>query len=792
MYCYNFTLKSHSKHLLVEHLTGVSSIGVNLAKRVNLNKYDIEVINMLGMCHDFGKATKYFQDKLISGKSHEFDKHGLISALFVYWLCKYKWGNCDLAIISYLLVKRHHGNLKNACDETMLTSDELVRVKAQVSDFSLPKSSVEELNIIYKEFNINVYDFITWVKAIKSTSLKIDYLMFTKKIKDNELNIYTKMHLYYSYLLSGDKMHLTTDNISAKLDLDLNLNIHKSYDDVIIGKVKSNMIKGILEKDPKQLNNKFFKMRQDISSELVDSLSLCKDKNIFSLHVPTGSGKTYLAFETAFKLAYESSKGSFDRQIFYCLPFTSIIDQNYKVLKSILTEKLGREPDDTELMSHHSLSEIEYSINGDDGNLINLEGYDAKFCMENWQSSIVVTTFVKIFNTLFKASRNNVGNRFHRLIGSVIILDELQCIEPKYFKVIESMLKFLIENYQIKVILVSATMPLLFDKEDKFELIPNKEKYFLSTNRISIENNSQMETPLELFKDIVRCDIDSNHDKSFLIVLNTVKSSREVFDYLRDCGRKVLYLSREIYPELRLEIIEKIRKSEDKYVVVSTQLVETGVDIDMDIVYRDFAPFDSIVQVCGRANRNGNNSTNKGVVKLFRLINDNGEQYSKYIYPASLLDLTNNLLKKYTVIEEKDLYILSETYFAGVRGRANLEDKHKDMLDMIQGLYLESFTKSFNLIENADFGYTDFIINIDEECNELINKLCSSTFIDRFELKNIFKKLKRYTISTKMTDKDFGTPKFTTIGKFNLFVIGKNSYSKARGVVRFKEVIEKN
>lgn len=778
---YSYKLRSHSEHLLVEHLKGVSVIGVKLAENYKLCDSDIQIVRYIGLCHDFGKATEYFQTKLLKGKDSINANHGLISALFFYHT--YKDIDARGALIGYLCIKKHHGNILDAHTEFTLTEDNINELKAQCKSLK-NADTLNELNSIYACIGVTVLDFLNWCEALTVTTLKAIYLRGLKGIKGNEFSTYIKLSLYYSMLLTGDKMHLVTHN--NKISKDIPLLIDKSYDVNIVGAIKQKMVDNLVLKDANIVDNSFFKMRQDISREMNLNIEkgLAEGKSIFSLHVPTGSGKTYLSFEAGFKLA--CSNQNFNSHIFYCLPQTSIIDQNTKVLKQVLIEKLGREPDDSELLAYHSLSELGYKLKDSSDNEYILDGFDARFCMENFQSSIVVTTFVQIFNTLFKANINKIGNRFHRLVGSVLILDELQCIEPKLFGVLESMLNFLVKNYQMKIILVSATMPLLFDNESKFELIPNKADYFKRMDRITIENHTCTGdvvkfTPIEEFKDILVEDICSNKDKSFLVVLNTVKSSKYIFNSLKGLGRPIIYLSREIYPKLRLELIDKIRTSKEKYIVVSTQVVEAGVDIDMDIVYRDFAPFDSIVQVCGRANRN-NTSGVKGVVKLYKLVDDKGRNYTSYIYSATLCDTTSNILAGKPTIVEKDLFELSEVYFKSVRSCVNSKGVLKDTITALGKLDLKAMSAELNLIETKDYGYVDFIINIDEECDGILRKLNSKCSLGMLEFKNLYRRLRKYTISTREYINGEGRPKYTYFG--DLRVVGRDSYSKSEGLLR--------
>ena len=322
----------------------------------------------------------------------------------------------------------------------------------------------------------------------------------------------------------------------------------------------------------------------------------------------------------------------------------SVIDQNYEVLKDIVENNINKEISSEDLMKFHSVVPIEYE---------NFEGYDARFCFENWQSKIISTTFVQLLNTIFKIGKNSIVNRFHRLANSVIILDEVQAIDEKYYKIISEFINIMVRQYNCYIILVTATMPMLLDTID---LIEDKEKYFRKLNRIEIINNSESEITLDEFEDIVLEDICENKDKSFLVVLNTVKSSKNIYKYLKEnTDRDIMYLSTEIYPKLRLEKINKIKNSYKKYVVVSTQLIEAGVDIDMDIVYRDFSTLDSINQTAGRANRNGVGG--KGIVKLYKIVdNDRTVSYTHLdVYKRQVLSW--NIIK--STRYKRMFYILS-------------------------------------------------------------------------------------------------------------------------------------
>ena len=166
---------------------------------------------------------------------------------------------------------------------------------------------------------------------------------------------------------------------------------------------------------------------------------------------------------------------------------------------------------------------------------------------------------------------------------------------------------------------MTATQPLIFQPETEIkELCANKDQYFRQFDRLDIVPRLEPVT-LDVFMEQVAADIEANPKKSFLIIMNTINSSQEVYQHLQKCMGKenLVYLSTMVFPKERLDRITQICKGGKRKIIVSTQLVEAGVDLDVDIVYRDFGTLDSVVQAAGRCNRNFNEI--RGLVKLFRI-----------------------------------------------------------------------------------------------------------------------------------------------------------------------------
>lgn len=746
------------QQLLVAHLKGVADIALKLHKTHGIGDELEEVIRIICMCHDFGKATSYFQKYLCEGKSSELKNHGEISAFFVYYMLPEKY-----KLHGFLCVKKHHGNMENAIDMLIPNKEKL---KKQAQDI---RSNAKELEVIY---GIDINDFCDRMQDNKY--LNQPQIMFRKKTEKFKVEDMILIEYLWSLLLTGDKTQIIRGRAyynkqNIKED---QIQVYKNY-------IREKLIK---EKPGIELTELFF-IREQIYNEIIDTVNNLnlKTQHKLSVNVPTGTGKTLGVYGGAFRLAeriFTESNGTVAPSIIYTLPYTSIIDQNHNELENIMKYNSIPQFEDL-ILKHHSMTELKYETSEAD----EYRDYDARFCVENWQSTVITTTFAQIFNTIFKAGENNIGSRFHKLAGSIIILDEVQAVDPMYYKIIEEFFDVLCKKYNTYIILVTATKPVLLEGQ---ELVVNNEKYFRSLDRIKIENHTDKRIYLSEFCTIVEDDIKENEDKSYLLVLNTVKASLEVAKYMREAfedEREVLYLSTEIYPKRRLEIINMVKQNTHiKYIVVSTQLIEAGVDVDFDIVYRDFCIMDSINQTSGRANRNAIKGI--GVLKLYMLVNENHKdrKYCSYIYPQYLLDETYKILDGRPIIEESEILDINKKYF-DVMNKKKSDDQSNEMLDAIKHLKFESFRKMFQLIDE-DEPKVDIIIDADEISKECINKILEGNLGEQ-DLINCWRKLNQYRVS--VYKKDWENINDKNLMK-NMNILDIEYYDKDLGIKRTESI----
>jgi len=545
--------------------------------------------------------------------------------------------------------------------------------------------------------------------------------------------------LLYSLLLDADKI----DAADLKEIERINLN-ENAVDKYLERKFKKT------KKEEHKINTIRNAIYHEVTANL-DDLNIDKDR-LLSLNVPTGTGKTLTSLSFALKLRkkIESEKG-YKSRIIYSLPYLSIIDQNFAVFEDVFKLSLkGKHPSSDLLLKHHHLSDVTYTTTDfgreDFENIFPKDISKDILLIEGWNSEIIVTTFIQLFYSLI-SNRNKAIRKFHNIINSIIILDEVQAIPHYYWLLLNKMPNFLAEKFNTYFILITATQPLLFNEKTKEvkSLVKNKEKYFKALNRVELILNLEP-ICLNNFEEILEKDLTDNLHKDFLIVLNTIKSSQEIFNFIKKLSlknTKYYYLSADVIPKVRLERIKDSKKgSRERKIIVSTQLIEAGVDLDVDIVYRDFAPLDSINQVAGRCNRNFGQK--KGIVKIFVLKQEEEKrEFYKFIYDPFIISKTKDTFKelKNDKIKEKDFLNLSNFYFDKLsQGKA--DDKSTEILGEVKKLNFEEMSK-FKLIE-AEYQKVDIFIEVDEEAQKVYKKYQEiKTIKNPFERKNEFLRIRR-------------------------------------------------
>lgn len=316
-------------------------------------------------------------------------------------------------------------------------------------------------------------------------------------------------------------------------------------------------------------------------------------KGLFRLTVPTGGGKTISSLAFALRHANEHHM---DR-IIYVIPYTSIIEQNAKVFSDILGPG--------NVLENHCNVDYESSE----------ELKPMQLAAENWDKPIIVTTNVQFFESLF-SNKSSKCRKLHNIANSVIIFDEAQMLPSDYLKPCIRAIEQILRYYRSSIVLCTATQPalknLLSQEMDITELCPRMEEQFAFFKRVTIKNLNKVSE-----EDLIQ---KLKAEKQALCIVNTKKCAQRLYQSIKNEG--VYHLSTSMYPAHRKRVLDDIRErlhNKERCVVVSTSLVEAGVDLDFQTVYRQLAGIDSIIQAAGRCNREGRRSSSKCFTYIFKL-----------------------------------------------------------------------------------------------------------------------------------------------------------------------------
>lgn len=654
-------LYSHPDYELEVHL---NNVGIQCSKNILLSNYNYSnstlaqhlpnIGYICGIGHDIGKATKNFQHYLKNNEIIGPKNHALISALCCYEMIKLYLKQNDLIdeeynlvnLYAFIAVKRHHGVLKNIKDELLIKSK---------------KSELEEiLDNFYEDELQQIIDNLTKPINIKFCfiSFKNEYITgnFIKELAEieylldfensNNAEPFFINKIIYSSLLYADKQDVI---IGAQYCPKLKSQQNKAtnYTNHIESYKKNNLI----------AKNQIDVLKNNAYLEATSALEgvFKLDHHLYSITLPTGLGKTITSFGIASKI--KELYDQINNKIIIGIPFTSIIDQNYAVLASITNT------DNTnELLKHHHLSDPKYKILEDE-----LEPSKGNFLIESWESNIVVTTFVQLIDSLYSNDKAK-ALKFANISNSIIILDEIQTLPYEYWKLINQTLKCFGKLYNCYFILMTATQPSIFKQGTEIiELIPNCRSYFDYFNRTQLNINIKTAIKIEIFIEYIKEYIKLNPKKDVLIIVNTKKTCLEIFQeivsHYQEESKEIYYLSTLITPYERKQIISKIKeksKTTKQKIIVSTQLVEAGVDISVNTIFRELAPLDSIIQAAGRANRY-NEFTEPSDVFIYKI--DGNAKTNNIIYGTILMNTTENLLLNENLILESSYLALIDKYY---------------------------------------------------------------------------------------------------------------------------------
>ena len=323
-----------------------------------------------------------------------------------------------------------------------------------------------------------------------------------------------------------------------------------------------------------------------------------KPKGVYTLTVPTGGGKTVASL--AFALRHAVERGM--QRVIYVIPYTSIIDQNAQVFRNILGSG--------NVLEHHSGVQFDLS----DG--APAEAVRKALATENWDMPVVVTTAVQFFESLY-AARSSQCRKLHNLANSIIIFDEAQMLPLPHLRPCVAAMASLAEQFHSTVVLCTATQPSLGDLLRTYapgcpvtELCPQTAALYDRFRRVTFQQAGTL-TDEALAEQL-------NEQRQVLCIVNSRKAAQSLYALLPPEGS--YHLSTLMIPAQRQTLLGEIRdrlKQGKPCCVVSTSLIEAGVDVDFPAVYRELAGLDSVMQAAGRCNREGKHPASESIVTIF-------------------------------------------------------------------------------------------------------------------------------------------------------------------------------
>ena len=438
---------------------------------------------------------------------------------------------------------------------------------------------------------------------------------------------------------------------------------------------------------------------------------------IFTLTVPTGGGKTLSSMAFALEHVLKYNK----QRVIVAIPYTSIIEQTADQYREVFG--------DDAVLEHHS------NFDSDQ------ENAKSRLASENWDAPIIVTTNVQLLESLF-AAKTSRCRKLHNLVNSVIIMDEAQLLPPDFLQPVLDVLRLLTEHYGVTLILSTATQPALASRQDAFgkkifrgldamrEIIPNVTEIFEALERVCIEKPKDMISSLSwenLAEELKQCS-------SVLAIVNTRRDCRILFDLM---PKGTIHLSGLMCARHRSRVIADIKErlsSGSPVRVISTQLVEAGVDLDFPVVYRALTGLDSIAQAAGRCNREGKQEKGRVVVFIPPQKSPRGmlllaEQATRSVWHEQDASISRELYSRYF-----------QQYFSSVD-----TDRHK-IKSLLSSdtdhciIQFRTAAEKFKLID--DKGTWQILVPFDEDGEKYLN-IMKANGPERY----LMRKLQRYSVT---------------------------------------------
>ncbi|MCI5149136.1 MAG: CRISPR-associated helicase Cas3' [Candidatus Electrothrix sp. MAN1_4] len=671
---------------LEKHLEKTAELSRSFAEQFNAGHWG----ELAGRFHDLGKGSREFQAYLRRANDIEDEfaayyeprrkqDHATFGAKYIYKLSQHPEGKL-LKLLVYCLAG-HHGGLQN---------------------WSNDKKSGVRYRVEEKKLKEVLFPFNQQPNIPAIPPLQFD--LTDQTLCGFQLQFFVRM--LFSCLVDADR--LDTERFCSPDKAE------KRENTVPFDQLYSVFWKNF---DTLRKTAKASKVNDIREKVLSDCLAAAKQKpGLFTLTVPTGGGKTLasLAFALEHAKLFAHEKGF--RRIIYVIPFTSIIEQNAKVFR----EMLG----DEAVLEHHS-------------NFIpSEENWKTKLVTENWDAPVVVTTNVQFFDSFF-ANKTSKCRKLHNIANSIVIFDEVQAIPVEKLQPCIEVLRELTTNYGVSTVLCTATQPAIGKSTgfksglelEQAEIIKDVPALFHKLRRtrqtwLGPRNQEEIANRLR-------------EEEQALCIVSTRDQALELFAEIEDM-EGAFHLSALMYPEHRSRVLKEIRErlhpdNPQPCRVVSTQLIEAGVDVDFPVVFRCLAGMDSIAQAAGRCNREGRQEL--GEVFIYE-----PENMPSASYFRQTADSAKRLFRPFAekLLEPECIQAYFADYFWKNQHQMDTDDILKLCQAGVAGDFAFEDLAKFRMIENAN---QTVVIAIEEDIVELVRKL---EYVE--SPKKILRILQRYSV----------------------------------------------
>ena len=673
-------------HLLVKHLADTANLAKTFAAKFDSGSWG----KLVGLAHDLGKGRTAWQHYLCSKSGYDEEAHlegkaGKIPhAIHGAKLVEKIFGKGIGRILGYCIAG-HHAGLPDWSGAEGAGQSSLQYQLTQVKDLNdintIVANGLESVNPGHPPWKFaKGLDLSLWIRMLYSSLVDADFLNTESYMNEVQAGLRGRYCSVAELLARFDKFMKDLDEKAA----DTHVN----------------------------------KIRRDIRRKCVQMAG--EPQGVFSLSVPTGGGKTLSSLAFALQHAITNQL----ERVIYVIPFTSIIEQNADVFRAAV----GKE----QVVEHHA------SLGDEDSTP------KSRLAAENWDAPVIVTTAVQFFESLF-AAKSSRCRKLHNIANSVVVLDEAQLVPVEYLAPILETMQLLVDHYHVSFVISTATQPAFKERVvagKPFRGLRNIQEMMGSPQDVVSLYDSLKRYHVELPQDLRRqasWEEIAEELKLHAQVLCVVSDRKSCLELHRLMPAGTFHLSALMCGQHRSEIIAKIKqklKNGEPVCVISTQLVEAGVDLDFPVVYRALAGLDSISQAAGRCNREGK-LPEPGKVVVF-----NPPRKA----PLGILRKAAETAYGFFVSNHKAAleYNSFEKYFAELFWKVNSLDE-KDIISLLNpdqqecSIYFRTAAEKFRIIDDSQ---QKTILVRYGEGEALIDKL-KQYGPDR----QLLRKLQRYTVN---------------------------------------------